>query len=70
MVLFSGTNLGIFAQENTFLAVSLLYSFLANTRTSAAMVFALHFMGCQESKGDVLNKQDYPLHRTNTDTTI
>lgn len=44
--------------------------FLTNTLTSAATVFALHFMGYQESKGDVLKKQDYPLHRTNRDTRI
>lgn len=51
-----------------FLAVSLPYSFLTNTQTSDAMVFALHLMGYQESMGDVLKKQDYPLHRTNRDT--
>lgn len=50
-----------------FLAVSLPYSLLTNTQTSAAVVFALLFMGYRESKGDVLNKQDYPLHRK-TDT--
>ena len=30
------------------------------------MVFTQHFMGYQESKGDVLNKQDDPLDRTQT----
>lgn len=30
------------------------------------MVFTQHFVGYQESKGDVLNKQDYPLDQTQT----
>lgn len=48
------------------LAVSLPYYFFTNTHTSAAVVFTQHFMWYQESKGDVLNKQDYPLDRTQT----
>jgi len=30
------------------------------------MVFTQHFIWYQESKGDVLSKQDYPLDRTQT----
>lgn len=67
MVPFQGLIWGSLHKSAHLIACSkLAILFFTNTQTCAAMVFTQHFIWYQESKGDVLNKQDYPLDWTQT----